>query len=170
MDKNTLKEIVELRVCIGFLGESNQESWWPSAFFSPSSEAFLSPVFAKTAFLSQYYGAREAAARIHDRHIGIGKDVFHLFRLPELVEMELHRRLEDPRNIVESRMIVTDSGEARQFLKEYAADSRAEQVGPIRLGSTEMISNRHAWQTAAGCYLGAFQHGTKIFPYFSKTS
>jgi len=167
MDKNTLKDIVDLRFCIGFLGESNQESWWQSAFFSASSGAFLSPVFAKTAFLSQYHGLREAAARVHDQHIGIGKDVFHLFRLPELVEMELHRLFEDPKNVTDARMIAANSEKAHQFLREYANDSHADQVGPMRLGSTDILSKRDTWQTVAGCYQKAFKNVTKVFPYFS---
>ena len=170
MDNNILKEIVELRLCIGFLGEATQGSWWQSSFFSASSGAFLSPVFGKTTLLTQYHGVREAATRVHDQHIGIGKDVFHLFRLPELVEMEMHRFLQDPNNVAETRMIVATRAEAEQFFQEYAKDLGAEIIGPVRLGGAEKILTRETWQVVAGHYLKAFQGGTRVFPYFSKAA
>jgi len=87
MNNKVLQDVFTLRMCIGFLGESDQYSWWPSSFLSPTSSAFLSPVFSKTSFTAQYYGVREAATIVHDEHIGIGKGVFHLFRLPEIHEI-----------------------------------------------------------------------------------
>jgi hypothetical protein len=37
---------------------------------------------------------KEAAARVHDEYIGVGK-VYHLFRLPEHIEQALHSSLRD---------------------------------------------------------------------------
>jgi len=170
MDKNMLNEIVELRICVGFLGELNQGYWWPSSFFSGSSKAFLSPVFGKTLFSAQYYGTKEAATRVHDQHIGIGKDVFHLFRLPEMVEIELHGLLENPEIAGSVQLIVANRDEAEQFLREYAEGLDSSEVGPVRVGGATEISKREAWRTSAGYYSKAFQSGTRIFPYFSKTA
>ena len=66
MKKKVLQDIFKLRICVGFLGESDQYSWWASSFFSPTSSAFLSPVFSKTSFTAQYYGLRKAATIVHD--------------------------------------------------------------------------------------------------------
>jgi hypothetical protein len=46
MDKTLLKDIVTIRLCVGFLGETDQHSWWTSSFFSTASLAFLSPLGA----------------------------------------------------------------------------------------------------------------------------
>ena len=83
-----LREITRLRMIVGYLGEKGQHNWWSSEFFSPTAPAFLNPVFGKTATLAQYHGVKEAARRVHDTHIGVGR-VFHLFRLPESMEQAI---------------------------------------------------------------------------------
>jgi hypothetical protein len=45
MNKATLAQIARFKLLVGFLGEQSQFNWWPSAFFAPSSSAFLAPVF-----------------------------------------------------------------------------------------------------------------------------
>lgn len=168
MDKTILKDIAMLRLCIGFLGESQQYGWWSSAFFSTTSTAFLLPVFSKTSFSAQYYGVKEAATVVHDEHIGIGKDVFHLFRLPEMHEIELHNLLGDSEIIKDAQRIVSHKDIAEQFLQEYAKNGDVKEVGPVRLGDTKDLANRSTWKVAVQHYLKAFTKGTKTFPYFSK--
>jgi hypothetical protein len=73
---------------VGFLGERAQFAWWPTAFYEASSRLFLEPVFSKTSRLAQYHGVLEAARRLHDEHLSVGS--YHLFRLPEEVEQDLH--------------------------------------------------------------------------------
>ena len=169
MARTDLKEIVRLRVCVGFLGEAQQCAWWRSSFFSTTSSAYLSPVFGKTSFSAQYYGIKEAATRVHDEHIGIGKGVFHLFRLPEMHEIELHRLLEDKEIIEDAGSIVSERDSAERFLKEYAIDSGKAEVGPVRVGDNSDISGMPVWQTVAYYYLNAFKEGNKAFPFFSET-
>jgi hypothetical protein len=94
MNTSTLAQIARLKLLVGFLGEQSQFNWWLSAFFAPSSSAFLAPVFSKNAFADQYHGVQEAASRVHDEHIGIGR-VYHLFRLPEHVEQALFNSLQN---------------------------------------------------------------------------
>jgi hypothetical protein len=67
----------ELRAVVGYLAEQ-QNSWVASQFFGPRALAFLTPVFARTAFQAQYQGATAALARLHDEGIGIGA-TSHLF-------------------------------------------------------------------------------------------
>ena len=45
-------------------------------------------MFSKTSRLAQYHGVLEAARRLHDEHLSVGS--YHLFRLPEEVEQDLH--------------------------------------------------------------------------------
>jgi len=169
MARTDFKEIVRLRVCVGFLGESQQCAWWQSSFFSTMSSAYLSPVFGKTSFSAQYYGIKEAATQVHDEHIGIGKGVFHLFRLPEMHEIELHRLLEDKEIIGDAGSIVSERDSAERFLKEYAIDPGKAEVGPVRVGDNSDIARMPVWQTVAYYYFNAFKEGNKAFPFFSET-
>ncbi|MBC8391765.1 MAG: BrxE family protein [Deltaproteobacteria bacterium] len=168
MTQKDLKEIAKLRVCIGFLGESHQYSWWQSSFFSVSSLAFLSPVFGKTSFLAKYYGVKEAATLVHDKHIGVGKGVFHLFRLPEILEIELHGLFEYQEIVKDLQQIIGNKDSAEQFLRKDAIACDISELGPIRLGDHTDVVKKSVWQTVAQHYLKAFQEGTRIFPYFSE--
>jgi hypothetical protein len=87
-----LREIARLRMIVGYLEEKGRHNWWPSEFFSATAPAFLNPVFGKTATLAQYHGVREAARRVHDEHIGVGRE-FHLFCLPEAIEKAVFEAL-----------------------------------------------------------------------------
>lgn len=169
MARTDFEDIVRLRVCVGFLGESQQCAWWQSSFFSTMSSAYLSPVFGKTSFSAQYYGIKEAATRVHDEHIGIGKGVFHLFRLPEMHEIELHRLLEDKKIIEDAASIASGKDSAEKFIEEYAIDSGKAEVGPVRVGDNSDIARMPVWQTVAYYYLNAFKEGNKAFPFFSET-
>lgn len=83
-----IHEIAKLRTCVAFLGEKEQNNWWPCSFLSSSGAAFLTPVFPKTSLLARVNGASTAAQVIHDEYIGVG-NVYHLFRLPENIEREI---------------------------------------------------------------------------------
>lgn len=154
-------------MCIGYLGESDQYSWWPSSFISPTSSAFLSPTFIKTCFSAQYYGVRKAAALVHDEHIGIGKGVFHLFRLPETHEIEMHRLLDNADTKNKAQDIIKNKEAAQQFLCPPGEDAAGSDVGPVRLGDTSDILLPKTWRKTAGYYAFAFQSGNKTFPYFT---
>jgi len=167
MDKMLLTEIAAIRLCVGFLGEAGNHSWWPSSFFSETSAAFLTPVFNKTSFLTQYYGVKAAAAIVHDEHIGVGKDVFHLFRLPEHFEIEIHGLFGNSEAIDFAQQAICDKNTAQQFLLEYAGAGDIKEFGPVRLGDMKDISKKSIWKNISFDYAEAFKSGNKIFPYFS---
>ncbi|MCP4691972.1 MAG: BrxE family protein [Desulfobacterales bacterium] len=170
MTREVLKKIAMLRVSVGFLGESHQNNWWPGAFFSPSSEAFLAPVFGKTSFLARYYGVKEAAAIAHDKRIGVGEGVFHLFRLPEALERDLRALLDDPEMEKEAREITGDKESAFRFLRESAEKGKGLEEGPVRLGDRSELLDETIWRIAARHYLTAFQKGGRTLPFFSRGS
>ena len=89
-----IESLSTLRTVVGYLGEREHFNWWPSAFLSAGSHAFLAPVFGKTQLLAQVSGVTQAAALHHDERIGVGH-VYHLFRLPEDMEQKIHRVLHD---------------------------------------------------------------------------
>src|SRR5882672_6241718 len=88
MSQAHLPTLLQLRLHVGFLGERAQCNWWPTAFYEASSRLFLEPVFSKTSRLTQYHAVAEAARRLHDEHLNVGS--YHLFRLPEEIEQDLH--------------------------------------------------------------------------------
>lgn len=168
MKQNYLIDIAKLRLCVGFLGEKHANSWWGSSFFSSSSKVFLSPIFGKTSFLAQYYGVKEAAMAVHDKHIGTGKEVFHLFRLPEMIEIELHKVICDADFENHAMGIIANNENAKQFLNTDTKSNISSSVGPIRVGSTENIEKDETWNIVARHYLNALQEGKQVFPYFSE--
>src|SRR5690606_20632281 len=93
MNHSSMSSLLELRMLVGFLGERAQCAWWPTAFYEASSRLFLEPVFSKTSRLAQYHGVLEAARRLHDEHLSVGS--YHLFRLPEAIDQDLHAMMQD---------------------------------------------------------------------------
>jgi len=167
MDKSLIANIAVIRVCVGYLGENDHFSWWPSSFFSKSSEAFLKPVFNKTHFLTQYYGVKAAATIVHDEHIGIGKDVFHLFRLPEQYEIEIHGLLGKADSLSFLPKAICDKNSAQNFLMEFSNMKTVKDFGPVRLGEMKDIHKGTTWKAVAHHYLEGFKSGNEVFPYFS---
>jgi hypothetical protein len=166
MDSTFLEHLAALRAVVGYLGEQGQSGWWPSSFFAPSSKAFLAPVFARTVFLAQCQGVRQAAAKVHDERIGIGH-VYHLFRLPEEIEQAIHRVLHDQEAVQRIGRHVADKSAAISFLHEHGEKSQGVGLGPTRVAETAAIREKDAWRTAAGHYARAFEDGSQVYPYFA---
>src|SRR5215475_5259669 len=128
MDTSLCRQIARLRLLVGYLGEHHQYNWWPSAFLTPSSLAFLAPIFSKTAFMAQYQGVTAAASRVHDAHIGLGK-VYHLFRLPERLEQTLYHHLQDKAFVDTLRVPLHDKDPALACLVTCADSHPASTEG-----------------------------------------
>src|SRR5439155_12420620 len=134
---------IQLRLLVGYLGEKTQHGWWATDFLSPVARAFLEPSFPRTWRVAQYTAATEAARRVHDEHIGVG-NVFHLFRLPEELERQLH-----------THMLANPAGEglfapltardsAMRALGEFAIDTDTGKEGPINIGKLSRIRDLDA--------------------------
>lgn len=161
-----LRQSARLKMIVGFLGEKGQHNWWPSEFLSPTAAAFLNPVFGKTSAIAQYHAVKEAARRVHDEHIGVGR-VFHLFRLPEPTEQALFEMLQDSAmgdligKDVESKDAATG---ALHAIANSASDLRE---GPVQIGSTADLDGTQWIFDAARCYEAAFNAGSRSFPYLA---
>jgi hypothetical protein len=169
MTKTYLLTIAQLRTSVAYLGERAQHHWWPSAFFDPTGPAFLQPVFSRTAFLAQYHGAQQAAGLVHDEYIGVGSAVFHLFRLPESLEQELHQIAGDPEQAERLKINLISPDRALQTLLDLAGESAdaKPETGPVRIGSTDQLTQRTLWQKIARCYYAAFIQGARSYPYIA---
>lgn len=159
MNSASHQKLIELRTLVGFLGEQSQFAWWPTKFFEASSRLFLEPVFAKTSMLAQYHGVLEAARRLHDEHLSVGS--YHLFRLPEEVEQDLHIALQSG-----AALPVTLSREgALAKLTQLAAGNTPVGVGPIAVGDIKDLRTPALLAAIAGAYSSAFAQGAKSYPY-----
>ncbi len=151
-----------MRLLVGYLGEKDQSNWWPTTFICSFSNLFLSPVFPRTTLLSQYHGILEAARRLHDERIGVGS-VFHLFRLPEVYEQELHGILSD-----DGPSLSMESFASRDYalaaLQKIADGDTSASEGPVKLGGAQDIMTPDGIRDIARSYTAAFAQGVNCYP------
>lgn len=166
MKQTDLVFLARLRLIVGYLGESSQFGWWRSSFLSPSSKTFLSPVFGKTMFLAQYHGVKEAAMKTHDNYIGVGRGVFHLFRLPESIERRLHGLLCDSKIINQLPRDIVCVKDALRTLKLFGNKSADFTVGPVLIGNLSDIKKMESWQLTARYYWHSFDKNNRVYPFF----
>lgn len=165
MNAKQIKQLALLRIAVGLLGEQVQPRWWISTFCGANGKAFLAPVFPRTQVLAQLHGVSAAAAIVHDDHIGVG-NAFHLFRLPEDLEQELH-------NLVvgeatgEIFAVMRSADAATQFIKNSAASVCKDAVGPVKVGQMSSLREASSWRDVAAFYLSAFEGHKETFPFFS---
>lgn len=148
---------------VGFLGERAQCAWWPTAFYEASSRLFLEPVFSKTSCLAQYHGVLEAARRLHDEHLSVGS--YHLFRLPEEVEQDLHAILQSNTEEKLAHLVPQRKETALDELKRLASTSSSSSVGPMSVGSINDLDSTDTLKAIAAAYLSAFNQNAKTYPY-----
>ena len=166
MKVNHTHQIVGLRLAVGLLGEREQSAWWPSGFLGRHAQAFLNPVFGSKTRMAQYRGVTEAACRIHDERIGVGR-VFHLYRLPETIEQQMAAALQEG-SLPEDVTGCFDSTEwAESVLVDLEKGPAAAKPGPVRLGSTDMINSPDGVALLAATYRVAFHSGVKCYPYLT---
>lgn len=168
--KKAVEMYYRLRMLVGYLGEKSQHGWWPSTFLAAASRAFLQPAYPRSASLAAYHGVVEAGRVLHDQHIGIGR-VYHLFRLPEEMEHDLHlAALENEDELSTWRAASLASREAAtRELTRIANGGLTAPEGPVRLGTRKSIDRTETIEDVARHYADAFHRGTRCFPYFRDT-
>jgi hypothetical protein len=163
MKESYLPTLLQMRLLIGFLGERAQYDWWPTAFPEASSRLFLEPVFSKTSRLAQYHGVLEAARRLHDEHLSVGS--YHLFRLPEEIEQDLHAAMQNSAGEELIGQMPKSKEAALDGLKRLAATGGISNVGPMAVGSIKDIDSTDTLKVIAAAYLSAFTQNAKTYPY-----
>ena len=161
--------ISELRVLVGYLGEKGQANWWGSEFFSPSATAFLTPIFNRSLFLAQYQGSSNAAAKVHDEAIGVGR-IYHLFRLPIGLEQASADAINDDGTFSKSlQESIATRDKAMHRLNALATKTATVSAGPVSLG--QMGDDLEAeLMKAAGVYHSAFSQNIQSLPYLRETA
>jgi hypothetical protein len=160
MTPELILNLVKLRTCVAFMGEKEQANWWPSSFLSRSGDAFLAPVFPKTAALARVNGASGAAQVSHDEHIGIG-DVYHLFRLPENIEHDISQLLSKDASVLEH---IASEETAQAGLQELSGGQSTQGVGPLLIEQDALDHSLIAQMAAA--YMQGFNTGEQVYPYY----
>ena len=163
MEPEFIELLSRLRLAIGYLGEREQFGWWQSSFFIRGSSAFLSPLFARTQVLAQCNGVTKVASIIHDERIGVG-NVYHLFRLPEEIELNIHKKLHE----FKPEDTFTTKESALDYLRKHSIKSDQSSVGPTRVGNKKSLYELRSWQLLSGLYLFAFEKRVEIYPYYSE--
>ncbi len=163
-DERPLEAILRARVVVGYLGERARFGWWPTAFFNASSRPFLEPVFPKTLRVAQYHGVVEAARRLHDDHLNVG--TYHLFRLPEEMEQDLHLLMHGDADALPLAELCSDKETALDALNGFAGSAQKSGSGPVSMGSVSNIGA--GLSDIASVYRSAFTSGTQSFPYLSR--
>lgn len=163
MKESYLPTLLQMRLLVGFLGERAQFDWWPTAFYEASSRLFLEPVFSKTSRLAQYHGTLEAARRLHDEHLSVGS--YHLFRMPEEVEQDLHALVQSSVGEEIAGKVPQSKDAALNALISLAPKGNKSSEGPTAVGSIKDIDAPAALTAIAGAYYSAFSQNAKTYPY-----
>ncbi len=165
MTTSSLPAILKTRLLVGYLGERSQHAWWPTAFHEVSSGLFLEPVFTRTSLLAQYHGVVDAARRLHDEHLSAGS--YHLFRLPEEVEQDLHNLVQLSEAGEFAVQHLSSKGSALNCLKDMAGQASTKISGPIEIAQISEPIAPNVVKAIAAAYLSAFINDTHVFPYLS---
>ena len=161
-----LTTFLQLRLLVGFLGERSQHGWWPTSFFGDYSIRSLEFVAPKTASLARYHGTVEAARRLHDEHLSVGS--YHLFRLPEEVEQDLHALLQSTAGVDITSALPTNKDSAMAVLVKMANAGMAAAEGPVSVGPISALSEPQTAKSIAGVYVNALSVNVIAYPYLMR--
>jgi hypothetical protein len=159
-----------LRALVLALGESVPSPWWKTSFMSETGLRFLERLYPRSFFHAAVHAAGKAACDIHDRAVGrIG--VYHLFRLPESLEAEVHAILpsQDEDFFTRFRARLGKPAELLEMLMTLGAGDAGQDAGPgpRRIGAVADLMTLPTFSRTASFYYGAFSRGKPGFPYFS---
>ena len=163
MSESYPSTLLQLRLIVGFLGERSQFSWWTTSFFGDYSRRSLEFVAPKTSLLAQYHGVVEAARRHHDEHLNVGS--YHLFRLPEEIEQDLHTMMQSSVGADLAKQAPQERETALATLKSLAVTISSVAVGPTAIGRIDQLSAGETLKSIAGAYFSAFTQNAKTYPY-----
>jgi hypothetical protein len=162
-----VESLARLRVLVLVLGEAPHAKWWRTEFLTAAGLRFLDRLYPRTSCAAAIRATGVAARELHDSSIGRG-GVYHLFRLPEPFEGQIHALAE--RGFFDQVIRGLGSSlEAREALLTQFADLAAElpetEPGPQRIGSVRDLRRGNLLGRWAGAYLHAFRKDYRVFPY-----
>jgi hypothetical protein len=161
---------IQLRAIVLALGESVRPCWWNTEFMNETGLRFLERLFPRSFFQAAIHAAGQAACEIHDRAVGrVG--VYHLFRLPEALEVEIHLNMPsaDADFTSSFRSCLGNKDGLLKLLKIMSDDEDrpATGPGPQRIGTGGDLTKAKTLRRTASVYYQAFSKNKQSFPYFS---
>ena len=142
MQSDPLNDLLKVRLLVGYLGEANQFGWWKTSFYQPTSQVFLDPIFPRTSHFAKYHGVAEAARLVHDESLNAGS--YHLFRLPEELEHDLHTALAGDTGKAVQAALPQGKDIALNALRASGAVPKSTVDGPVSLGEIEGVRSSKA--------------------------
>lgn len=164
---------LHLRALVLALGESTDPAWWNTKFMNEAGLRFLERLYPRTFFHAAIHAAGKAAADVHDRAVGrIG--IYHLFRLPEYLETEIHQILH-PNPAGEFFPALRNAlGQPEELVKLLApmcgCEGTNDAVGAKKIGTERHLMTEAAMRETASVYRLAFAQKKPGFPYFTTES
>lgn len=162
----SVSSLLRLRCVVAVLGETNR--WWRSTFLSPTGLSFLQRIYSRTFVAAAIRSASEAARVEHDARIGQGQAV-HLFRLPVALEHALGDSLRewDYEAQAKWREQLIAPGGPLVILRELATGQKPYKgEGPVNCGPASQLGKAPIIALLAAQYLGGFEGGRRVYPYF----
>ena len=90
---------------------------------------------------------------------------YHLFRLPEEVEQDLHALVQNSAGAEFAAQVPQNKEAALTALQHLAGANQVGCVGPTAVGNIDGLSASDTLKSIAGGYLSAFSDNVKTYPY-----
>lgn len=154
-------DFTHLRILVLALGEARHFNWWRSEFLSTTGISYLSRLYPRGKFSGAIHAASRAALDLHDTNIGRG-NVYHLFRLPGIVEYTFNNIMSTQVTELENIYlpILNDQLSLIEKLSAFIQKKEIYKAGPVQ------VERPLAVRKMASAYLWAFENNQQIFPYF----
>lgn len=161
---------VRLRALVLALGETAVSAWWKTEFMNETGLRFLERLYPRTPIRAAVHAAGRAACEAHDKAVGrVG--VYHLFRLPESLETEIHSSpsSDDEEFISRFRSCLGRREDLMEMLSTLCDGQTPKNTaaGPKRIGAASDAASIDALGMAASIYHDAFKRVKPAFPYFA---
>jgi hypothetical protein len=160
---------LRLRAVVLTLGESTTPAWWKTEFMNETGLRFLGRLYPRTFFWAAVHAAGKAASDAHDRAVGrVG--VYHLFRLPESLEIEMNRisPSSDEGFFTSLHAAFGQPDKLMELLTPLCGGARTDtSPGAKRIGTDKDLVTSAGFEKTAAVYHHAFTKGKPSFPYFT---
>ena len=157
-----LTSILNLRLIVSYICENLSPPWWKSDIFGNSSIQMFEDIFPQTPILAQYHAAKNAGMNFHDQRLS--KGTFHLFRLKEELEQDLHSYVLEHSD-EQIKNIPTSLDDATSKLKLISEKNIEVRDGPYLIEHQDHEMDLFLLKQFAEVYLMAFNSNVKAIPY-----
>jgi|UniRef100_A0A7C3R5P9 hypothetical protein len=162
--------VLRLRALVLALGESVKPEWWKTKFMNETGFRFLERLYPRSAFRAAIHAAGRVACDVHDRSVGrIG--VYHLFRLPESLEAEIHQipPVSDGEFVERIRSRLGSPDDLMKMLQSLCGSEGGKDIAPGAkwIGTHSDLMMSRAFEKTAAVYYHSFSKEKPTFPYFS---